>query len=127
MESRHELDKAIGAHGMWKARLTQAVEKGHIDTPPGTIRMNNQCDFGKWLTGQTITPQEKASQHYKTVAALHTQFHQVAAQVAEAAMAGKKTEAQDLMGPNGEYTKVSSRLTAAMMEWKKSISLVPTH
>ncbi len=127
MESRQEIDKAIGAHGMWKTRLSQAVDKGKIDTPPGIIRQNNQCDFGKWLQGPTITPQDKASQHYKTVNSLHTQFHQVAAQVAEAALSGKKTEAQNLLGTNGEFTKISSKLTAAMMEWKKAQNLVPTH
>lgn len=122
MADKAEIDKAIGAHGMWKSRLKQAIETGKADTPVETIQSDNQCAFGKWLYGSTLSSTDKTSNHYKTVKDLHASFHKAAGKVAELAMAGKKTDAEKLMGMDGEFTTVSSKLTTAMMEWKKSLN-----
>lgn len=119
MASIEELDKAIGAHGMWKVRLKSAIESGKIDTPIETIRVDDQCAFGKWFFGSTLSPQDKASSHYKTVKELHAEFHKTAARVAELAVNGKKAEAEKMIATGGEYASISSKLTQAMMEWKK--------
>jgi hypothetical protein len=37
MANIEEIDKAISAHGMWKARLKTAIETGKLDTPVETI------------------------------------------------------------------------------------------
>jgi hypothetical protein len=118
MANIEELDKAIGAHGMWKVRLKSAIETGKIFTPIETIRMDNQCVFGKWLYGSTLSPQDKNSRHYITVKELHAEFHKTAAHVAELATNGKKNEAESMLAIGGEYSKISSKLTQAMMEWK---------
>lgn len=125
MDHAHEIDQAVGAHGMWKGRLKQAIDSGKLDTPVATIRTNNQCAFGKWLYGSTLSAQDKSSEYYKTVTELHTQFHQAAAQVAELATSGKKNEAEKLLVPDGRFASISSKLTAAMVAWKKSFSAVP--
>ncbi|MBI5267020.1 MAG: CZB domain-containing protein [candidate division Zixibacteria bacterium] len=125
MDHAQEIDKAVGAHGMWKNRLKQAIESGKLDTPVATIRTNNQCAFGKWLYGPTLSAQDKSSEYYKTVTELHTQFHQVAAQVAELATSGKKNEAEKALAPDSRFASISSKLTAAMLSWKKSLSTVP--
>ncbi|MDI6743656.1 MAG: CZB domain-containing protein, partial [Smithella sp.] len=113
MANIEELDKAIGAHGMWKTRLKMAIEAGKTDTPVETIRQDNQCVFGKWLYGNTLTSVEKASQHYKTVKELHAEFHKTAARVAELALSGKKAEAETMMALSGEYAAISGKLTQA--------------
>lgn len=125
MDHVQEIEKAVGAHGMWKNRLKQAIDTGKLETPLATIRTNNQCAFGKWLYGPTVTAQDKASEHYKTVVELHTQFHKIAAQVAELATNGKKSEAEKMLGPDGEFAKLSSKLTAAMISWKRSLTATP--
>ena len=119
MASIEELDKAIGAHGMWKARLKSAVDTGKTDAPVETIRQDNQCAFGKWLYGPAPTAADQASDHLKSVKALHAQFHRTAASVAELALRGKKAEAEKMMAFGGEYAAISGKLTQAMMEWKK--------
>lgn len=122
MVQKEEITKAIGAHGMWKTRLTQAIESGKMDTSVETVRMDNQCAFGKWLHGTSLDSKDKTSAHYEGVKSLHAKFHQTAAQVVELALAGKKREAQHLMSLEGEYAKVSSKLTASMSAWVKSLA-----
>lgn len=122
MVHKEEITKAIGAHGMWKTRLTQAIETGKMDATVDTVRVDNQCAFGKWLYGATLDAKDKTSSHYEEVRGLHAKFHQAAAQVVELAVAGKKREAQQLMSLEGEYTKVSSKLTAAMSAWVKGLA-----
>lgn len=121
MANIEELDKAIAAHGMWKVRLKQAIDTGKIDAPIPTIRQDNQCAFGKWLYGDTLSAADKAGTQYKTVKELHAEFHKTAAQVAELATTGKKTEAEKLMAAGGAYADVSAKLTSAMMAWKKGV------
>ena len=104
---------------MWKGRLKIAIDTGKVDAPVATIRMDNQCVFGKWLYGTTLTSADKSSSDYQAVKTLHAEFHKVAAMVAELVESGKKAEAEKLMGHTGQFTAVSGKLTAAMMEWKK--------
>lgn len=116
---KSELDKAIGAHGMWKSRLKQAITTGKADAPIDTIRVDNACAFGKWLYGPTLSASEKASPDYKTVRDLHAQFHRCAARVAELAQNGKASDAEKMLSLDGEFTLASHKLTQAMMDWKK--------
>ncbi|NVO11408.1 MAG: CZB domain-containing protein [Bacteroidales bacterium] len=118
MANIEELDKAIGAHGLWKSRLKSAIESGKIDVDIATIRIDNQCAFGRWLYGSTLSSVDKSSSHYKTVKELHTEFHIIAARVAEMAISGKKIGAEMMIASGGDYAKISSKLTQAMMDWK---------
>jgi Chemoreceptor zinc-binding domain len=119
MANIEELDKAIEDHGMWKARLRKAIDTGKTEASVDTIRQDNQCVFGKWLYGATLTAVDKALNHYKTVKDLHAEFHKTAAAVAEVAVGGKKAEAEKMMARGGEFSTVSIKLTQAMLEWKK--------
>ncbi|MEK7775039.1 MAG: CZB domain-containing protein [Candidatus Zixiibacteriota bacterium] len=119
MDTR-EIDNAIGAHGLWKTRLKVAIDTGKLDASPSEIKMNNHCAFGKWLYGSSLTAQDKASKHYLTISELHSQFHKIAAQIAELALAGRKAEAETLLSHKGEFATVSAKLTSALMDWKKS-------
>jgi len=117
MANVEEIDKAIGAYGAWKARLKSTIASGKTEIPVTAIRVDNECAFGKWLYGQTLTASDKATPDYRTVKDLHAQFHKVAGRVAESAVAGKKDEAERLLA--GEFGTTSVKLTAAMMLWKK--------
>ncbi|MCA1957940.1 MAG: CZB domain-containing protein [Nitrospira sp.] len=122
MATRDEINKAIGAHGMWKTRLSQAIETGRTDMSVDAVRVDNQCAFGKWLYGSTLNEQDKNSVHYREVRALHAEFHKTAAKVLEYAMAGKKQEALQLMAIEGDFAKISSKLTASMSAWSKGLA-----
>jgi chemoreceptor zinc-binding protein len=117
-----QIDKAIAAHGAWKTRLKTVVDTGTSDTPVATISKDDQCAFGQWLYGPTLSAEEKASQHYAAVKGLHAEFHKIAAQVAGAALSGKGPEALAMIDRGGEYARVSGDLTRAMMDWKKSLA-----
>ncbi len=117
--NKEEIDNAIGAHGSWKVRLKDAIETGRSDIPVETIRKDNNCQFGKWLYGGTLSAADKTSANYTKVRELHAEFHKAAARVTELALAGQKTEADKMMTRGGEFAAVSSRLTSAMMDWKK--------
>ncbi len=115
-----ELDRAIGAHGMWKTRLKAAIDRGSIDVAVQVIEADRECVFGKWLHGSTLSPADKATSHYQTVRELHAEFHKTAARVARLAIDGKKKEARAMMDLAGEYTALSGKLTRAMMDWRKA-------
>ena len=121
MASTKEIDKAIGAHGMWKTRLKTAISSGKIDMPVATIRADDQCDFGKWLNGPAIGPALKGSPGFAEVRKLHAEFHQQAARVAVLASEGKKAEAEQAVALTGPFSGASARLTAAMRNWKAAV------
>lgn len=118
---KDEIKKAVGAHAMWKARLKNVIDTGKTDVPIETIRKDNECVFGKWLYGAAIPADAKTSDHYKKVKDLHAEFHKVAAHVVEKVISGKKTEAEALVGANGEFTNISTKLTPTMMEWQNKL------
>ena len=122
MAIQQEIDKAVGAHGMWKTRLKTAIQTGKVELPVATIKQDNQCDFGKWINGAAIPAGDRASAQYRAVKELHAKFHAAAATVAELAIAGKKDQAEKLLATGGEFANISSQLTAAMMDWKRAVN-----
>ncbi len=113
-----EINKAIGAHGMWKARLRSAVDTGKSEFAVETVAKDNQCDFGKWLYGSTLTAADKGSPEYKAVKELHAKFHLSASKVLRDALGGKKADAEAQLAPTGEFASISGQLTRAMTAWK---------
>lgn len=115
MSLQDEISKAIGAHGMWKQRLKQAIDGGSSEFTVERVKPDNNCDFGKWL--YSLGDKEKASANFKTVRELHADFHKVAADVLGKALKGDKSAATAAM--DGAFAAASSKLTGAMMTWKK--------
>jgi hypothetical protein len=119
MTTHQQIVKAIGTHGMWKARLQKAVDQGVSDVSATVVRQDNQCDFGKWLYSPDLAAEAKHSPHYEKCRVFHGQFHLAAAKVLTLALANKKGEATRAMGPGGEFATCSATLTKAMMDWDK--------
>lgn len=122
MSIQEEIKSAVAAHGMWKARLRNAIDKGVLEIPVATIKVDNQCAFGKWLYGASITQGVRSTKEYQSVKEAHAEFHRVAARVAELAQAGNKAEANAYMEMGGEFSKASVKLTRSMMDWEKAAS-----
>ena len=120
MSIQEEIKSAVAAHGMWKARLRNAIDKGVLEIPVATIKVDNQCAFGKWLYGASITPNIRGTKEYQAVKEAHAEFHLAAAKVAELAQVGNKAEANAHMEMGGEFAKISVKLTRAMMDWEKA-------
>ncbi len=104
---------------MWKKKLKSAVASGKIDVQISTIKTDNQCSFGKWLHGPTLTEEQKNSSHYQNVRELHAVFHEKASKVAQLVVSGNKAAAAKMLEVNGEFSEASASLTTAMLAWLK--------
>lgn len=114
---QEEIQKAIGAHGMWKQRLRTAVATGHADITVEITCQDNQCAFGKWL--YTLDGATRSSPRWQCVQTAHADFHREAGRVLELALGGKKKEAEEALSFSSRFNEVSAKLTAEMMAWKK--------
>ena len=114
------LANAVAAHGAWKQRLARAIETGTDVSTPEKVRVDNACDFGKWLYGADAAT--RASVHYAAARDLHAQFHRVAADVLTLALAGRKAEAAAAMASRSPFAVASANLTGTMMAWSRSLA-----
>ena len=117
MTSLDAINSAIAAHTLWKSRLHHSIDTGKSDVASHDARRDDACAFGKWL--RTVSPTEG---HHKNVTDLHRRFHHVVGSVLDLATAGKKAEAQKLMGADSEFSKASSQLVRELMAWKQEVS-----
>lgn len=121
MISLEVLDKAIAAHAAWKARLRAAASSGKFDGMASVVKVDNQCDLGKWLYSASLSAADKQTEHYRMVKRLHAEFHQEAAKVVELAVSGQKEAAEKAIGMGGPYAKISSALTDALVKWRDNV------
>jgi hypothetical protein len=120
MKITEALDSALAAHAKWKYRLMDAIDTGKSEWRVGDVRTDNSCNFGKWLSELPLS--DRLSENYKKVKALHAEFHGLAAEVLELALAGRKDEAATAMAMRSRFATVSSNLTMAVMAWKDAAS-----
>ncbi len=119
-----EINKAVGAHGVWKLKLRTAISRGSSDTPPSAVRCDNLCEFGKWLHSPTIDPAVRSSGSYQDAKRLHAEFHRCAARVLELALNKQKDEASAVL--EGEFNEHSQKLVRALGKWKAELSMAST-
>jgi Chemoreceptor zinc-binding domain len=117
MNTTEAIDHAIAAHAKWTYRLKDAIDTGKGQWTVGDARTDKACEFGKWLYAQPVT--QKLSGHYEKVRALHAEFHTVAADVLELALAGRKAEATAAIALGSRFSAVSSNLIMALSAWQK--------
>ncbi len=113
-----EIKSSIGAHGIWKARLYDAIQKGTAANTVAEVKDDRRCQFGKWL-GAADTDTRK-SPGYQSCNELHGRFHAAAASVLALALAGKRAEATKAMESGSDYLRVSVDLVRAMMAWARA-------
>ncbi len=119
---KEQIDSAIRAHGMWKVRLEQAIETGKMEGSVGAVSVDNLCAFGKWFYGPSIPEVIKQSPPYQQIKEMHAEFHRTAGTVAGLALKNHKREAEQLMATDGEFSKISFKLTSALLSWKNSFT-----
>jgi len=115
MTLNDQINAAIGAHGLWKGRLKDAIRTGRSDVPVHAVSVDNQCAFGKWL--QSFDAEGRKSPNYKTCYELHRRFHVAAGDVLALALAGKRQEAERALADNSAFVNTSRDLIRAMMTW----------
>ena len=52
---------ALASHAAWKDRLRAAIDIRSSAIPAETVWRDDQCAFGKWLTGPTLSWELKRS------------------------------------------------------------------
>lgn len=118
MSQQDEIKKAIGAHGMWKSRLRQAVDSGKSEWVVETVERDNQCEFGKWI--HAVPASGPDAVHAARVKDLHARFHVEAARVLGLAKAGQKEAAARSIAAGSTFDKLTTDLTRELMEWSKA-------
>jgi purine-binding chemotaxis protein CheW len=116
MRATTPIRAALTAHRHWKDRLKRAIADGGSEFQPATVRLDNQCDFGKWLYHQ-VSPDMQQSPHYETVRQLHARFHQEAARVLDLAAHGRRREAETALRAGGAFAEISTALSSELMAW----------
>ena len=116
MDVPDDVRKAIAAHGLWKARLQDAVQAGRSDYRASEVALADRCDFGRWLEAQ---PPATRGEAWARIAALHAEFHVAAAAVLYRLEAGDPVGAARMMAHGEPYSMASSRLTMAMLAWAR--------
>ncbi|WP_296635436.1 CZB domain-containing protein [Thiobacillus sp. SCN 63-57] len=97
----------IGAHVMWKQRLTAFLAGNSTESlDPDTIRLDDRCALGQWIYGAGKAMSELP--RYEEVRGLHAQFHQYAAEVVNLHLSGNTVEAEKLL--QGDYSRLSEKL-----------------
>jgi hypothetical protein len=124
MRLEDALDRAIAAHAKWKYRLMDAIDSGKSDVHVSDVRSDTACEFGKWMAALPLA--DRLNQHVPEVRSLHTQFHALAADVLEMALAGDKQQATAAIAPQSRFASVSSNLTGAVLAWKHAASKDPS-
>ena len=121
MISKEELQRAIGVHLLWKARLKAALEAGLSLPAAESLRRSDQCEFGRWLCTCADSSGPRSEQH-RIVDQLHAAFHQAAAQVVDLDLGGDAAGAASSVGTGGAFHEASSRLLQAMKAWHESLA-----
>ena len=114
---------AIGSHRQWKLHLSSAIQSGKHDATPDQVRVDNRCEFGRWLHG--LPSAIKATTEWHDVQHAHAAFHVEAAGVLDLALQGRQQEADAQMAFGGPFAAASAQLTQAMMRWKSKVQ--PAH
>jgi methyl-accepting chemotaxis protein len=114
-----QINRAIGAHGMWKNRLKGAISNGGSDVKADTAGRDDACEFGKWLAS---VPASQRDAHWSKVSELHKAFHQTVGDVLRKLEAGDKASAEKLTANDSPFAMASAKCTMAMLEWSKQFS-----
>jgi len=127
MSLESEITAAIHSHERWKTKLADSIEHGLASADLADVDKDDSCPFGRWLyglttpNGLTLPKFARLDPNYIVVQFLHGKFHQCAGQVVQLLAQGRTAEASALMAIDGEYTRTSDQLVAAMLKWKESV------
>lgn len=114
-------EEAIGAHQKWKARLRMQLSGTATETlRPEEVAKEDLCVLGQWIRGQggrTFAGKPE----FTEVAAVHAEFHQIAAQVLRLAQSGNAIVAERLL--EGEFFAASSRVVTALTKCRNACKL----
>ena len=104
-----QIDAAILAHSKWITELKVAIEDGTSEFEPETVRLDNHCEFGKWIY-DGFPKSAQNSPVFQDIRDTHAAFHRTAAHILRLAKSGHKEDAPKLMDSDGEFIRLSGHL-----------------
>lgn len=110
---------AIGSHGIWKLKLSTAARTGDASLPVETLRVEDACDFGKWL--KQVAPQMAGDPDYAKIREMHRLFHADAGRLAAMIRDGQGEQAMGELEDGGRFARQSKALTEAMADWRMAL------
>lgn len=111
-----QIDDAIQAHGAMARALTLAIDTHDLTRSSHDICRDDKCAFGRWLNSSLLDPEIKAGKPYQVIARLHSEFHEVAGEVAKLTETNRRQEATELL--DGAYKSKSETLLRALDKWR---------
>lgn len=117
---RDEIDNAIGAHALWKARLRAAIATGAEELHSAEVCRDDRCALGTWLYGSSMDLETRHSVSYRSVRRLHADFHLAAGAVVRQLEQGDPAAAERLL--SGEFAERSKQLVGALGWWKDELN-----
>jgi hypothetical protein len=113
--------KAIEVHVHWKSRLASYLAKPDHSVNATTLAMDNQCELGKWLSGEGR--KHSSWPEFAKLVSDHARFHKAAAELVKKADAGQPVDHEVVLGSKSEYATVSNAVVSSLMRMRKDLNL----
>lgn len=114
-----ELDRALGDHAKWTARLNrQLICGGGADPTDLAKDAHERCDFGTWFHGQAKAKLGKEPD-YDAIAVAHQSMHGIARHLLESKAEGRDIAPEDydaLMAVSARFRQLLRQMEQRLME-----------
>ena len=119
MVTKKQISKSLNAHLLWRMRFEFAISgQVPIHTPSSVLSADDQCPFGKWLDGSTLSSEDMERGDFENVRKLHSQFHKIAGQMQDLIDSNEISKARELL--LGEFDQLSKKLMTALEKWMEN-------
>jgi hypothetical protein len=116
-----DLDQALAMHTGWRSRLRAFLRGGSERLDPALVRRDDRCDLGQWLHGAGRREADESA--WQSLVAEHAQFHAVAAEIVELAVAGQQDlAAARLDEEEGAFARATLGVVKAIATIKAKMS-----
>jgi len=92
------------AHAAWKVKLKAFVHGTASEKFSPSEILKEDRNLGQWLG------EEAGNAKFAKLWGLHTKFHLIAGAVVEAAVAGQRAQALEMLGPYAEFATLSAEM-----------------
>ena len=117
MLTEEAIDRALLAHGDWKRRLAQAIDRDGEGLSIQVVKSDDLCEFGLWLY-RDLDDSIKSLPIYERARQLHAEFHREAGRVLAMAQSKHRFEAKDAIEPDSQFARLSGALTLVLDKWR---------
>lgn len=108
-DKKESIEAGIKAHFAWFDRLKKVIETGKSEFKPEIVRLDNKCDFGKWIYSELQAICDENT--FLAVKETHAEFHKKAAELLVRALEGKdKTKLLTEVSVSSELGRLSGKL-----------------